>query len=130
MPSSLPAGCTQYDYQSQPRCSSAEKRTPENDYSLACCSNCSAVCNIDDLAWVAVFEFQACPACLSQSAAILAAEVADLRRLAVTDLAPELALALGIDWETGCTALEMAPPVPVWQPAIPATGPYNCEEGK
>jgi len=87
----LSAGCTQYDYQSQPGCSPSENRTPENDCCLAYCGNCGGICNADDLTWVAVFEFQACPACRTQSAAILAAEVADLRRFAVTDLAPELA---------------------------------------
>jgi len=79
----LSAGCTQYDYQSQPGCSPSENRTPENDYSLAYCGNYGAICNADDLAEVAVFDFKACAACRAQCAAILAAEVPDIRRFAV-----------------------------------------------
>jgi hypothetical protein len=74
MPSNLPAGCAQYDYQSQPGRGASEKRTTENDYSLVYCGNCGAICNVGRLVWVKEFEFKGCPKCLAECAAIMAAE--------------------------------------------------------
>lgn len=84
MPSNLPAGCTQYSYESQPGRDPSGKRTPENSLDMEYCINCGRGCERDELVLIPDFDFFACPQCLLEHKAIQDAENEELLRHPIT----------------------------------------------